>query len=96
MLGVLHWIDENQFERVARSEGVGWNFGGSVVKEVRVFSEDVWVVGRTFVWDVGGWMGELGLRKPSRRYLKLIVDGVRSSGLPEWYVEYVKNVANDG
>lgn len=78
--GVVYAIDQSERERLDRSEGVGRGFYQPTSVEARDLAD-----GRFDAWTYVSDRGVTG-RKPSRRYLGLLLAGARYHGLPTHYV----------
>ena len=82
--GVIYQLNEEDFERLDATEGVGFGLYKRV--PVTVLTEargavDAWTYQSTVV--VEG-------RKPSLRYLSLLLDGARENSLPATYLEVLQ------
>src|SRR5438067_1448327 len=83
--GVLYLLDPGELDRLDRSEGVPRGFYRRIPIEVVVGGEER-VAAFTYQssWTVAG-------RKPSARYLGLLVAGAREHGLPAEYVRFLES-----
>jgi len=78
--GVLHLISSEEFERLDRTEGVG--VGYYVRAPVVVLDSDGCSIDAWTYLSVRGVVG----RKPSARYIALLLEGAREHGLPVDYI----------
>lgn len=87
--GVLHWFKAAEFERVMRSEGVGFPGAGSRVEEIEVEVDSEIV--RAKVVKFTNPLGRLveSTVRPSRRYVDTAINGAEYWGVEEQYVEGV-------
>ena len=83
--GVLYLLDPGELDRLDRSEGVPRGFYRRIPIDVAVGGEER-VAAFTYQssWTVAG-------RKPSARYLRLLVEGARDHGLPVEYVTFLES-----
>jgi len=83
--GVLYLLVAEELDRLDRSEGVDRGFYRRIPVEVVVGGEER-VAAFTYQssWTVAG-------RKPSARYLRLLVEGAREHGLPGEYVRFLES-----
>ncbi|HUE31055.1 MAG TPA: gamma-glutamylcyclotransferase family protein, partial [Verrucomicrobiae bacterium] len=83
--GVLYLLDPEELDRLDRSEGVPRGFYRRIPVEV-VVGEEERVAAFTYQssWTVTG-------RKPSARYLRLLVEGARDHGLPAEYLTFLES-----
>ena len=83
--GVLYLLASEELDRLDRSEGVPRGFYRRIPIEVVVGGEER-VAAFTYQssWTVAG-------RKPSARYLGLLVAGAREHGLPAEYVRFLES-----
>src|SRR5207247_9639205 len=83
--GVLYLLDPGEPDRLARSAGVPRGFYRRIPIEVVVGGEER-VAAFTYQssWTLAG-------RKPSARYLRLLVEGARDHGLPVEYVTFLES-----
>jgi cation transport regulator ChaC len=82
--GVLHLITSEEFERLDRTEGVGNGYYRRV--SVEVIDKDST---RTSAWTYVSPHGVAG-RKPSARYLGLLIEGALEHGVPEDYLRELR------
>lgn len=78
--GVVYQLSEADFERLDASEGVGFGLYKRVAVSVRTAADrriDAWTYQSTVVTEG---------RKPSLRYLSLLLDGARENSLPDEYL----------
>ncbi len=85
VLGVAYQISDGQAQRLDRTEGVPKSYRRTAVELV---ADDLAerLSGFTYV-SPHRKMG----RKPSERYMGLLLHGARHHGLPDFYVEYLRN-----
>jgi len=83
--GVLYLLDPEELDRLDRSEGVHRGVYRRIPVEVVVGGEER-VAAFTYrsSWTLAG-------RKPSARYLRLLVEGARDHGLPVEYVTFLES-----
>lgn len=91
--GVLHWLSDADFERVARSEGVissSFPSIGKVLHVVCVQSDGVQVKARTIVFRPPP-LPTIVKRflLPSRRYVKTAIDGAEFHGVERNYIDNI-------
>jgi hypothetical protein len=84
--GVVYQLTTAAFERLDASEGV--SFGLYQRIPVTVLTEPT---GRIDCWTYQSSMISEG-RKPSDRYLQLLLDGARENSLPPEYVQYLQTL----
>ena len=82
--GVLYLLDPEELERLDRSEGVPQVYRRIPVEIVIGGEERVAAFTYRSWWTVAG-------RKPSARYLGLLVAGAREHGLPAEYVTFLES-----
>ena len=82
--GVLWLLDAEQLDRLDRSEGVPRVYRRMPVEIVVGAEERVAAFTYRSPWTVAG-------RKPSARYLGLLVTGAREHGLPAEYVRFLES-----
>jgi hypothetical protein len=82
--GVLHLITADEFERLDRSEGVGRGYYRRTA--VEVFDRDG---ERVAAWTYVSPHGVRG-RKPSARYMGLLIEGALEHALPDAYLEELR------
>ena len=81
--GVLYLLGTDDCERLDNSEGVHVGYYRRVPVEISVEREG-WIAGFTYQSSFGS-----NGRKPSPRYMNLLLDGARHHGLPDDYVMYL-------
>lgn len=91
--GVLHWLSDADFERVARSEGVASlslpSFG-KVLNVTCVQNDGAKVKARTIVFRPPPLPNIVGrFLLPSRRYVKTAIDGAEFHGVEHRYIDNV-------
>src|SRR6185503_1503674 len=81
--GVLYLLTEEDFERLDRSEGVHAGLYRRIPVQVAVDGE---------IFSAFTYHSEFANdgRKPSARYIGLLLDGARENGLPEEYVRILQ------
>lgn len=84
--GVLYLLTGEEFDRLDRTEGVHRGFYRRAAVEVVVDGGDR--IGAFTYLSSGAWEG----RKPSARYLGLLVEGAREHGLPDEYVAALESL----
>lgn len=88
--GVVHWLSENDFTSLARSEGVYTRLAQSRLIDLQVtLSDGTVIAARTFVFD--NRVPQLpGFRfRPSRRYVEIAREGARYWKLDRRYIRGV-------
>src|SRR5262245_37837744 len=82
--GVLHLLTPEAFEVLDRTEGVGAGFYERCA--VRVVTSDGEVL------DAGTYQSSRGQpgRKPSARYMRIVLGGARAHGLPEPWIRHLE------
>ena len=83
--GVLYRLSRDDAERLDRTEGV--HFGYYARREVEVVSGEERIPAFTYASTI-----VVAGRKPSARYLGLLVAGAREHGLPEDYVRLLEAI----
>jgi hypothetical protein len=82
--GIVYQLSATDFERLDASEGVSFGLYQRIPVMVRTSEHgllDAWTYHSSVIADG---------RKPSSRYLQLLLDGARENGLPREYVEYLE------
>jgi cation transport regulator ChaC len=84
MHGVVYQLTHEDFERLDASEGVSFGLYRRIPVTIVTAAH-----GAIEAWTYQSSVASEG-RKPSPRYLQLLLDGARENGLPDEYLKYLE------